>query len=122
MIIVPPVSKIEVEVGETFTILCEAIGVPTPLIVWRLNKGFITVGERVTTVSQEGRGTLTITDIRYTDAGAYTCEAMNNIGSVFASPGLKVIKLEYILRLKIKRNDWLIADTCPQAANHYALF
>ena len=24
--------------------------------------------------------------------------------------------------LKIKRNDWLIADTCPQAANHYALF
>ena len=36
--------------------------------------------------------------------------------------GLKVIKLEYILRLKIKRNDWVIADTCPQAANHYALF
>ena len=36
--------------------------------------------------------------------------------------GLKVIELEYILRLKIKRNDWLIADTCPQAANHYALF
>ena len=35
--------------------------------------------------------------------------------------GLEVIKLEFILRLKIKRNDWLIADTCPQAANHYAL-
>ena len=40
----------------------------------------------------------------------------------FTLPGLKVIKLEYILRLKIKRNDWLIVDTCPQAANHYALF
>ena len=37
-------------------------------------------------------------------------------------PGLEVIKLEYILRLKIKRNDWLLADTCPQAANHCALF
>ena len=36
--------------------------------------------------------------------------------------GLKVIKLEYSLRLKIKRNDWLLADTCPQAANHCALF
>ena len=36
--------------------------------------------------------------------------------------GLKVIKLEYILRLKIKRNDWLIADTCPQSANHCTLF
>ena len=38
------------------------------------------------------------------------------------SPGLKVIKLEFILRLKIKCNDWFLADTCPQAANHCALF
>ena len=37
-------------------------------------------------------------------------------------PGLGVIKLEYSFRLKIKRNDWLLADTCPQAANHCALF
>ena len=37
-------------------------------------------------------------------------------------PGLEVIKFEFILRLKIKRNDWLLADTCPQAANHCALF
>ena len=37
-------------------------------------------------------------------------------------PGLEVINLEFILRLKIKGNDWLLADTCPQAANHCALF
>ena len=42
--------------------------------------------------------------------------------------GLEVIKLEFILRLKIKRNDWLLVDMCPQAAtrpqaaNHCALF
>ena len=36
--------------------------------------------------------------------------------------GLDVIKLELILRLKIKCNDWLLADTFPQAANHLALF
>ena len=24
--------------------------------------------------------------------------------------------------LKIKRNDWLLSDTCPQAANHCAFF
>ena len=35
---------------------------------------------------------------------------------------LEVIKLEHSIRLKIKRNDWLLADTCPQAANHCALF
>ena len=37
-------------------------------------------------------------------------------------PGVEVIKLEFILRLKIKHNDWLLADTCPQADNHLALF
>ena len=37
-------------------------------------------------------------------------------------PGLKVIKLEYSLRLKIKRNDWQLVDTCPLAANHCASF
>ena len=37
-------------------------------------------------------------------------------------PGLEVIKLEYKLRLKIKLIDWLLADTCPQTANHCALF
>ena len=38
------------------------------------------------------------------------------------SPGFEVIKLEFILRFKIKRNDWPLADTCLQAANHCALF
>ena len=37
-------------------------------------------------------------------------------------PGLEVIKLEFIFILKIKRNDWLLSDTCPQSANHCALF
>ena len=37
-------------------------------------------------------------------------------------PGPEVIKLEYILKLKIERNDWLLVDMCPQAANHCALF
>ena len=30
---------------------------------------------------------------------------------IVAAPGLEVIKLEFILRLKINRNDWLLADT-----------
>ena len=37
-------------------------------------------------------------------------------------PGLKVKKLEFILKLKVKRNDWLLADMCPQAVNQCALF
>ena len=41
---------------------------------------------------------------------------------ITAESGLEVIKLEYSLKLKIKRNDWLLADTCLQAANQCALF
>ena len=37
-------------------------------------------------------------------------------------PGIEVITLEYILKLKMKRNDWLLADMCLQATNHRALF
>ena len=39
-----------------------------------------------------------------------------------AIPGPEVINLEFTIELKIKRNDWLLADTCPQAANHCAVF
>ena len=35
---------------------------------------------------------------------------------------VKSPNVETSLRLKIKCNDWLLADTCPQAANHFALF
>ena len=45
-----------------------------------------------------------------------------NSGLNVKNPGLEVIKLEYILRLKIKHNDWLLADTCPQSANHSPFF
>ena len=37
-------------------------------------------------------------------------------------PSLEVIKLEYSLKLKKKRNDSLLGDTCPQASNHCTLF
>ena len=32
------------------------------------------------------------------------------ISFITSGPGLEIIKLEYSLRLKIKRNDWLFAD------------
>ena len=38
------------------------------------------------------------------------------------SNGLEVIKLKYSLKLQIRCKDWLLVDTCPQAANPYALF
>ena len=48
--------------------------------------------------------------------------AVNTFASNENVAVLKVIKLELILKLKIKHNDWLLADTCLQAANHCAYF
>ena len=99
-IIKPPVPEIEVEINGTFTIYCEAVGVPTPLIVWRLNWGNIPTGDRVTVTSVDGRGTLTIRYARPEDAGAYTCEALNNRGSIFATPdALIIVRREWLGRL-----------------------
>ncbi|XP_041377591.1 basement membrane-specific heparan sulfate proteoglycan core protein-like isoform X3 [Gigantopelta aegis] len=90
-IVKPPVPKIEVEVGGSFTVICEAVGVPTPLIVWRLNWGNIPTGLRVRTTSINGLGTLTISNAVPEDSGAYTCEAINNRASLFAMPDAIVI-------------------------------
>ena len=74
----------------------------------------------------------------FTVQAVYTCSVLSNLSvknntkmikmhdyqirDSGQQPGLEVIKLEFILRLKIKRNDWLLADTCPQAANHCVIF
>ena len=42
--------------------------------------------------------------------------------SSWVQPSPEVIKLEFILRLIIKRNDWLLVDTCPQSANECFYF
>ena len=55
----------------------------------------------------------------------YTMQNNLSKGFIWVGPatsGLEVIKLSFILKLKIKRNYWLLADTCPQATNQCALF
>ena len=42
---------------------------------------------------------------------------MTEAEHTFLRPGPEVLKLEFILKLKTKRNNWLHADMCPQAAN-----
>lgn len=88
---VAPPSNIKVEIGGSFTIICEAVGTPTPIIVWRFEWGNIPNGERVPMSSVNGRANLTITDARMADSGIYTCEAINVIKSIFASPNTSVL-------------------------------
>lgn len=41
---------------------------------------------RISMTSENGRGTLTIRDVKEADQGAYTCEAINAKGLVFGIP------------------------------------
>ncbi|CAF3522929.1 unnamed protein product [Rotaria socialis] len=96
-IVAPPQRRIEVNAGETLTIQCTARGSPAPYINWRLNWGHI-CGDG----SDNGRctmaqtldsgdptlvtGTLTVRNVNRNDGGAYSCEALNNQGFIFAIP------------------------------------
>ena len=93
----PPGEK-TAQHGDTIVLSCEATGIPTPLIVWRLNFGHVGDAPRVTysTDKQQStrdgrspgvsRGEITIRLARAADEGAYTCEAVNSMGNVFAVP------------------------------------
>uniref|UniRef100_A0A8C5EK91 Heparan sulfate proteoglycan 2 n=1 Tax=Gouania willdenowi TaxID=441366 RepID=A0A8C5EK91_GOUWI len=82
----PPEESIQVARGATVTFTCQAVGVPTPIITWRLNWGHIPASSRISMTTENGRGTLTIRDVKEGDQGAYTCEAINAKGLVFGIP------------------------------------
>ncbi len=79
-----PPPMITLAPGSVFNITCRATGVPGPLIVWRLNWGH--VPEKCVSSSSNGFGVLTCYDIQPIDAGAYSCEIINSMGTHFVSP------------------------------------
>ncbi|XP_075762396.1 basement membrane-specific heparan sulfate proteoglycan core protein isoform X5 [Pelodiscus sinensis] len=85
-VVTPPEESVQAEPGQTVRFHCVAVGVPTPIITWRLNWGHIPASRRVSISSENGRGTLTIRDVKEADQGAYTCEAINARGMVFGIP------------------------------------
>ncbi|XP_048488585.1 basement membrane-specific heparan sulfate proteoglycan core protein isoform X3 [Plutella xylostella] len=81
----PPLPQnVRLQPGDTLTLTCAAVGVPTPLISWRLNWGHVPTKCRSTSI--DGVGTLTCPNIQPEDSGAYSCEAINNKGTAFAAP------------------------------------
>ncbi|XP_037075728.1 basement membrane-specific heparan sulfate proteoglycan core protein-like isoform X4 [Pollicipes pollicipes] len=80
----PPPSMLNVQTGDVFVIRCRAVGTPVPEISWRLNWGHVPFKCRQE--SSGGLGTLTCPNAQVSDQGAYSCEAINIKGSVFAVP------------------------------------
>ncbi|XP_067272230.1 basement membrane-specific heparan sulfate proteoglycan core protein-like isoform X1 [Pseudorasbora parva] len=93
----PPEESITAEQGDSVTFTCSAIGVPIPIITWRLNWGHVPANSRIKMTSKNGQGTITIREVKEGDQGAYTCEALNAKGLVFTIP-------DGILRLSQRPN------------------
>lgn len=102
-VIVPPPPMMRLQAGVVFNITCRAAGNPIPLIVWRLNWGH--VPEKCQSSSNNGFGTLTCPDIQPIDSGAYSCEIINSMGTLFVSP-------DTILIVDSDREDPR-GDVCP---------
>lgn len=81
-----PIRNLTSCLGSTFKIECHAVGFPVPFINWRLNWGHTCEEPRCFSTNENGIGVFTVTDARYTDQGAYSCEAINSQGRVFALP------------------------------------
>ena len=80
--------------GSTFTVTCEAMGYPPPLIVWTRTNGIlsdrVSLSNNVTSLTKDGfvssiRVNLTITNASRKDTGEYQCFANNSIGSVYSN-------------------------------------
>ena len=88
-----PSESIQVNVGESITLVCEATGVPLPTIRWSYPSS---VNRRVDIASDErGHSRLTVMDAAVADMGTYSCTASNKEkssgASVTVSSTVKVI-------------------------------
>ncbi|XP_055911049.1 basement membrane-specific heparan sulfate proteoglycan core protein isoform X7 [Eupeodes corollae] len=83
-VIVKPKALERLPVGGFLNITCRAAGVPTPVIVWRLNWGH--VPEKCESKSYAGVGTLYCPNMEVKDSGAYSCEVINSKGTLFVTP------------------------------------
>nr|XP_051676343.1 hemicentin-1 isoform X2 [Oryctolagus cuniculus] len=73
-------SEVSVLLGENVELVCNADGVPTPLIQWRRDGKPITHGEAERIGVTAGGSTLNIYGALASDAGKYTCVATNPAG------------------------------------------
>ena len=91
----PKISgKTTVLEGSNLHLTCIALGLPQPNITWTKEKPG---NQGNTVVVQEGK-LLTITDIKRTDAGIYTCTANNGFGKPESRTVYVNVTCEYAMK------------------------
>ncbi|XP_028264992.1 neural cell adhesion molecule L1.1-like isoform X2 [Parambassis ranga] len=78
--------------GETLRLDCQAEGIPTPTVTWRIN------GQPIIEVDPDPRrsvasGVLILRDMEFEDTAVYQCEATNKYGSILLNTFVHVIEL-----------------------------
>ena len=98
MTIVPPVlttlpEENVVRLGESVTFSCEALAVPSPSYHWEkaatsdgTNSEAVMIGERVSIAE----GNLTISVVKRSDRGYYTCVVDNGINMAVSAPAVRL--------------------------------
>lgn len=76
--------------GEALNLTCVGVGIPMPVIVWRLNWGH--VPEKCVSKSYAGTGNIYCPDMQPIDSGAYSCEIINTKGSKFTTDTLVTVQ------------------------------
>lgn len=89
VVIQPPPPRVVLQLGGVLNITCRATGVPTPIIVWRRNWGH--VPDKCSSSTSGGYGSLYCENMQHEDSGAYSCEVINTIGTIFVVPDTIVI-------------------------------
>ena len=90
-IVQPPTSHVILAEESNLTVTCRAVGTPVPLVSWMFNWKSFSSRPRVKTTSVNGLGTLEISQVQPSDAGFWTCQAMNKVNHKLAPFDLELV-------------------------------
>jgi len=72
--------RVGAAVTETAVLHCDATSVPSPAVTWLVNGQLLDRTDQRYSITRDGR-TLTVGDLRVSDAGRYSCVAQNSAGT-----------------------------------------
>ncbi|XP_055887034.1 peroxidasin homolog [Biomphalaria glabrata] len=81
-------SDVSVIEGDDVVLPCQASGKPRPEITWNINSEPVTSNIRMRTLAN---GSLSIINIRVSDAGRYVCQASNSVQTITTVANVRVL-------------------------------